>query len=115
MSDAKYTDDDLQRFVGRMDERFESQTALLLESVDALLDKRLKPIEADIQELKTDMKTVKAIVTETNRDLKDARENIKDLQHDMKSVKKRTEKLTEYTDDFENHEVRIAKLKQAHA
>ncbi len=57
----KKADDRLAVALEHMDDKF----SLFLENVDTLVDNKLKPIIRDIDELKSDMKVVKAVLTST--------------------------------------------------
>lgn len=76
----KTGDDRLVKLADLISKRFESEFEAFVEQVDeqnevlqnnlsALLDKRLKPVEGDIAQIKSDMKAVKAAIKETNRDI----------------------------------------------
>lgn len=80
MSTAKYTDEDLRRVAGIKDEQFNDQATTILENIDAMLGRRLKPIEDDIAELKSDMKVVKAAVTDTNHELHQLEQRVSHLE-----------------------------------
>ena len=99
MSNQTYSDDDLKRVAGIKDEQMQARFSLLVEGIDAILEKRLAPIEADVHDLTTDIKTVNAVLSETNRDLK--------------LLTKRTEKLEQYTEETAEHGIRLTAVEKA--
>jgi len=111
MSEPKYSDDDIERLAKRTGDEFkrhfdtyveqsEERDKAIWENIEAMLDRRLKPLEAGVAELQQDMKTVKLAVAETNRDLR--------------TVKRRTEKLEQYTEDTASLMIRVTALEEAH-
>jgi hypothetical protein len=77
------------------------------ENIDAILDDKLGPIRADLADLNSDMKTVKAVVRENSLDTKE-------IKRDIKALNTKVYKLDRYTEDIESHEIRLTKLEQAH-
>jgi hypothetical protein len=73
MNTNTYTDDDLRRVVGIVNEQIDDKLDLLLEVVSDMQQKvnALPRIETEIAELKADMKVVKAAVTDTSRQVHD--------------------------------------------
>jgi hypothetical protein len=73
MNTNTYTDDDLRRVVGIVNEQIDDKLDLLLEVVSDMQQKvnALPRIETEIAELKADMKVVRAAVTDTSRQVHD--------------------------------------------
>jgi septal ring factor EnvC (AmiA/AmiB activator) len=105
VSNSTYTDNDLKRAAGIQQGQFQDAIQTMLEGVDAILDRRLQPIENRLDTLETDLKVVKTVLTETNRDLKD-------VQQDVKVLANRTERLEYFTDEVVEHGVRLDQLEQ---
>jgi hypothetical protein len=80
MSEPRYSDDDLKRVAGIKDEQFDDHLKAVLEGVDAILDKRLKPMERDLAELNGNVKIVKAAATDTSRDMRTLDERVDRLE-----------------------------------
>lgn len=71
MAQPTYTDEDLKRVAGIKDEIFNDQLQIVLEVVTDIQTQvsKITKIEEDVDELKQDMKVVKAAVTDTSREL----------------------------------------------
>lgn len=61
-------------------EYFEGKFTQLIESMEALIDRKLKPIADDVTGLKSDMKVVKVAVTETNKQLQNHERRLSKLE-----------------------------------
>lgn len=78
----KYTDDDLRRAAGIQDELFADALKGINEQLSSINEriKVLPDMQNDIQELKDDMKVVKAAVTSNSRQLDDYEDRITRLE-----------------------------------
>ncbi|MGH7236927.1 MAG: hypothetical protein ACREGF_00135 [Candidatus Saccharimonadales bacterium] len=68
MSNQKYSDEDLKRVAGIKDELVNDKLDIVLEVVSDI-QVRVVNLEEDVDELKSDMKVVKAAVTDTSREV----------------------------------------------
>ena len=66
-----YDEEDVQRFIHFAAEQFKEEFKPYFESIDYISEqvREIPQMRADISELKTDMKTVKAAITATNKDV----------------------------------------------
>jgi len=112
MSEPKYSDDDIERLAKRTGDEFkrhfdvyveqsEERDKAIWESIDAMLDKHLQPLQVSVAELQQDTKTVKLALSETNRDLR--------------TIKRRTDKLEAYAEDTTDLMLRVTALEEAHS
>ena len=60
-------DDDLKIIIEHFDDKF----AVLLENIEEVVDKKVKPLKSDVEIIKDDTKTIKKVVTATNSQLQD--------------------------------------------
>ena len=82
MSDQKYTDDDLRRVVGIVNEQIDDKLQVILEVVSDMQQKvnALPRIEAEIAELKTDVKVIKAAATDTSKEVRELDQRVTRLE-----------------------------------
>lgn len=99
MGTAKLTDEDLKRIAGIKDEQMHDQFAFLIESFDALLDKRLLPLENKLSALQAEVEAIKASVPK--------------IDHDLKALTKQTEKLQSHIDSLRNLNTTLERASQA--
>lgn len=50
-------------------EHFDDKFSQLIESMDVMIDKKLKPVADDVKDLKSDVAVIKLAVKDTNKDL----------------------------------------------
>ena len=60
-------DDDLKIIIEHFDDKF----SVLLENIEEVVDKKVKPLKSDVEIIKDDTKTIKKVVTATNSQLQD--------------------------------------------
>lgn len=70
MSDKTYTEDDLRRVAGIFSEQIKDELQVILEVVSDIQTKMIHlPTREEFNELKADIRTIKAAVKDTNREL----------------------------------------------
>lgn len=69
MGSNQASEDDVTRLAGVIAERFESQLAGVVETIDSRILQHLQPIGRDIADLKDDVAAIKVAIKETNQDI----------------------------------------------
>lgn len=102
MSSPKYSDGDLRRAVGIVNEQIDDKLQVILEVVSGMQRHvaQIPNILERLEVVEDGIATVKVALTSTN--------------HDLRVIKKRTEKLEQFADEVTDHGVRIDLLEQAH-
>lgn len=81
MSDQKYSDDDLRRVAGIKDEVFNDEIKAISEALSGLQEQvRNLPTRDEFNDLKSDMKVVKAAVTDTSHQVNDHERRLTKLE-----------------------------------
>ena len=61
------SDDKLQRLAGMIEEKVSDQLQTFGENLEQMIDRKLKPVKTDTQELKTDVKIIKSAVKNASK------------------------------------------------